>query len=320
MSAEQVCVLYDERDAPWSDWVIEQLCSAGLQVQRQLTTDPDAFTGERLIVLDSFRARYSYGNSGPIGTRGIWAGEHRPGDPLVIRIDGAPAYDTWRGRVRFYTWHLDLVGRDEADARVKLLALVGDQFELSLNPSTQPVKSVRFPGVVTVFLSYRRADNTTGLVTRMSEALSARIPHVRHFFDLTDPDPELHVPTRLRSAISNAPVLLALIGWHWLGPLSTGPDRLRIKQKDDFVRMEIAEALKNQIPLVLILVGGARLPEKGNLPEDLRALLSVERVLELRDAHFATDVDAIVEMITQIRVRRPAWDPSGLRFSEEIVF
>jgi hypothetical protein len=54
MSAAQVCVLHDKRDVPWSDWVTEQLSSAGVQVHHQLTTDPDVFTGERLIVLDSW--------------------------------------------------------------------------------------------------------------------------------------------------------------------------------------------------------------------------------------------------------------------------
>ena len=325
MSAAQVCVLHDKRDAPWSDWVTGQLSSAGVQVHHQLTTDPDAFTGERLIVLDSWEARYSYIRehlSALAPTKGIWAGEsgRRSDGPLVIRIDGAPPYGTWRHYALFYTWHLDLVGRHEDDARAKLLELVRDRFELSLDASAPPVRSVRFPGLVTVFLSYRRADNTTGLVTRLREALPLHLPRVRHFLDITDPDPEAHVPTRIRSAISNAPVLLVLIGRHWLGRLTEGPDRLRINQKDDFVRMEIAEALENKVPLVLILMAGARIPKKGNLPENIRALLSAENVLELSDTHFDTEVDAIVKAITRIRIRRPAWDPSGTTYSEQTVF
>jgi hypothetical protein len=210
--------------------------------------------------------------------------------------------------------------RSEADARARLLELVGDHFEQTLIAAPQVAAPVRFPGLVTVFLSYRRLDNASGLVTRLSEELSSRIPHVRHFLDITDQDPEVHIPTRLRSAISNAPVLLVLIGRHWVGRLSSKPERLRIKQEDDFVRLEIAEALDNAIPLVVILLDGTRIPKERDLPANIRALLSAENLLQLRNAHFDSDVQTIVNVITRTRIRRPEYDPAGTRFSEETVF
>jgi hypothetical protein len=82
----------------------------------------------------------------------------------------------------------------------------------------------------------------------------------------------------------------------------------------------IAEALDNEIPLVVILLEGTPIPKQRNLPADMRAVLSVENLLQLRDAHFDSDVEAIVNVITRNRIRRPEYDPAGTRFSEETVF
>ncbi len=323
----EVCVIYDEADAPWQEWVSAHLSSVGIRNRPQPTTDRAAFSGRRDLILDSNRSRLSFSHahlSGLAPEKGIWAGAiaSRRGH-MVVRVDGADIVDTWRGRGRFYEWDLDLVGRDETDARTALLRGVTKRFGVTQKaPSPHQVRA-RYPGLVTVFLSYRRADNECGLVTRLHDELAGRLPQVRHFLDISDPDPELHVPTRLRAAIRNAPVLLALVGHHWLGRRGEPNVRARssrIKQPDDFVRMEIAEALAGSVPIVPVVMAGAPMPTKRQVPTDIQLLLSAKPRLTLDDSTFRRDVHRIVASITRVHIRRPRWDSAGTIYSTEPVF
>ena len=87
-------------------------------------------------------------------------------------------------------------------------------------------------------------------------------------------------------------MLLALIGPHWLGATNEKGER-RLAADRDYVRIEIAAALKRDIPVIPVLIDGARLPSEEELPEELAAL-SRRHALELRHTRFAADADAIV--------------------------
>jgi hypothetical protein len=49
--------------------------------------------------------------------------------------------------------------------------------------------------------------------------------------------------------------------------------RRRLDIPEDFVRLEIATALKRRIRVVPVLVEGAMMPESSELPDDLKALV-----------------------------------------------
>ena len=67
--------------------------------------------------------------------------------------------------------------------------------------------------------------------------------------------------------VQKAGVLFAVIGPRWLGAW--------LDDSNDFVRIEIASALRRTIPVVPILVDGAQMPRADQLPDEIKPLAHV---------------------------------------------
>jgi hypothetical protein len=78
----------------------------------------------------------------------------------------------------------------------------------------------------------------------------------------------------------------------------------RLDNPGDYVRIEIAAALKRNIPIIPILLEGARIPQAEHLPEDLSGL-AVRNALDVRHPTFHTDVDKLIEFLKQRLVSSP---------------
>jgi hypothetical protein len=76
--------------------------------------------------------------------------------------------------------------------------------------------------------------------------------------------------THLHETLDSCDILLVVIGPRWLGLNEDGQPRLF--EEADWVRIEIATALAKQIPVIPLLVEGARMPKPRELPEDLNGL------------------------------------------------
>ena len=72
-------------------------------------------------------------------------------------------------------------------------------------------------------------------------------------------------------AVAKSDVLLAIIGPGWL-EVRDDAGRRRLDDPHDFVRIEIATALKRNIPVIPILLESARVPKAAQLPDDLKEL------------------------------------------------
>src|SRR6266508_4513021 len=84
-------------------------------------------------------------------------------------------------------------------------------------------------------------------------------------------------------------VLLAIIGPRWL--TATDQDgRRRLNDPNDYVNLEIAAALKRDIPVIPILVQGAKMPHRQQLPKPLKKLAS-RNAIALRQENFRSDTD-----------------------------
>ena len=103
--------------------------------------------------------------------------------------------------------------------------------------------------------------------------------------------PGLDFVKQLDAQVSQCDVLLALIGPHWLDGKDEKGGR-RLDGDKDYVRIEIASALKRDIPVIPVLVHGAVMPAEDDLPEDLKPLTR-RQALELRHTRFNADADAI---------------------------
>jgi hypothetical protein len=142
-----------------------------------------------------------------------------------------------------------------------------------------------------IFVNYRR-DDAPGVAGRLYDYLAKKFSRRDLFMDVDAIKPGLDFVKQLDSQVSNCDVLLALIGPNWLAAKDEKGAR-RLSADRDYVRIEIAAALKRDIPVIPILIDGARLPSENELPEDL-ASLSRRHALELRHTRFAADAEAIV--------------------------
>jgi hypothetical protein len=104
---------------------------------------------------------------------------------------------------------------------------------------------------------------------------------------------------RLTSEVASCDVLLAVIGPRWLD-LCDEDGKLRIDNPTDFVRVEISAALQRDIPVIPILVNGARIPRAERLPADLKDL-AFRNGLEVRHTSFHDDVNRLAR-----KLRNPA--------------
>ena len=145
-----------------------------------------------------------------------------------------------------------------------------------------------------VFLSYRRADSQVS-AGRMAQFLDA-IPAVDNvFLDVDGIAPGDNFETKIRDTLARVSHVFLLIGTQWAGPIDAG-GRTRLFDDDDMVRTETRLALASRAKVVPILLDDARMPRADELPEDLKALPSIN-AYALRTAHFDEDMDDLLDAL-----------------------
>ena len=148
-----------------------------------------------------------------------------------------------------------------------------------------------------IFINYRR-DDAPGVAGRLYDHLARSFSRGEIFIDVDAMKPGLDFVKQLDTEVSKCDAVLAVIGPHWLTATDSKGKR-RLDDPHDYVRIEIASALKRDIPVIPVLVDGASMPTDADLPEDL-ASLARRHALELRHTRFASDADAIVSALRTV--------------------
>lgn len=139
--------------------------------------------------------------------------------------------------------------------------------------------------MIDIFINYRSSDEPFAALL-IDKALSGRLGSGRVFRDSRTIRPGIHFPPEIWSALQQCRVLVAVIGQRWLRP---GPDgQRRIDDPTDYVRREIAEALRRDVLVVPVLVGETPLPtERDELPPDIAGISSRQYLhLRVRNAEY----------------------------------
>jgi hypothetical protein len=126
-----------------------------------------------------------------------------------------------------------------------------------------------------IFISYRRQDagaNALGI----GQYLEHEFGRKSVFIDV-DMRAGAKFPQVLEQRLAECKVMLVLIGPEWLNSRDDQGHR-RLESPDDWVRLEIAHALKRDITVIPVRVNGAELPARAALPEDIRGLLDHQAV------------------------------------------
>jgi formylglycine-generating enzyme required for sulfatase activity len=155
-----------------------------------------------------------------------------------------------------------------------------------------------------IFINYRR-DDAPGVAGRLGDRLAKNFSRRAIFMDVDAMRPGLDFVKQLEEQVSKCDVLLAIIGPNWLRAEDEKGQR-RLDSARDYVRIEIASALKREIPVIPVLVNGAVMPSEDDLPEDLKPLVN-RHALELRHTRFDGDSAAIVDGLTRVLPPTPKW-------------
>lgn len=142
-----------------------------------------------------------------------------------------------------------------------------------------------------IFISYRR-DDTQHSTGRLYERLVRAFGKHNVFKDVDSIPPGADFRDLLVQRVSNASVMLAVIGADWQS--KDDQNRSRLENSGDFVRIELEDAMQRNIPVIPVLVDGAKLPEADHLPESLRALTFRQAVVLRPDPDFSSDAERII--------------------------
>jgi hypothetical protein len=154
-----------------------------------------------------------------------------------------------------------------------------------------------------VFLCYRREDSG-GYAGRVQDRLVRDLGADVLFMDVDSIPLGKNFVKILNDEVAKCEVLLAVIGRTWIDARDEDGKR-RLDNPNDFVRIEIAAALQRDIPVIPILLEGARIPNSDQLPKELEEL-SVRNAINLHHSSFHSDVDRLVRGLQALLNVHPA--------------
>jgi hypothetical protein len=152
-----------------------------------------------------------------------------------------------------------------------------------------------------IFISYRRED-TSGESGRLKDKLEQIFGQENIFYDVETLEAGLNFDESIDKALGESKVLLAMIGPHWL-KLKDSKGVIRLHKEDDWVRKEIAEALKRGLRVIPVLVNGAEMPDADELPESLKPL-SLKHAQELSSSRWNYDVGELTKVLERIVTKK----------------
>jgi TonB family protein len=145
-----------------------------------------------------------------------------------------------------------------------------------------------------IFVSYRRSDSQ-GEAGRLFDDLVKHFGEDKVFMDVAAIEAGRDFRKAIEEGVTKCGVLLVVIGVEWLDAKDERGAR-RLSDPSDFVRIETASALKRDIPVIPVLVRGAKMPTAEQLPEELKEL-AFRNCIELTHARWKSDIHLLIEAL-----------------------
>lgn len=149
-----------------------------------------------------------------------------------------------------------------------------------------------------IFISYRRGADSP-YARGIYDRLAPHFGRDRVFMDIDTMEPGIDFVEYIHSAVASCDVLVAVIGRDWISAVDEHGQR-RLEDEDDFVRQEVSAALEREdVRVIPVLVGGATMPPRPDLPGTLGDLRR-RNALELSDNRWSYDVGLLIDAVEKI--------------------
>lgn len=145
-----------------------------------------------------------------------------------------------------------------------------------------------------IFISYRR-DDSEGYAGRIYDRLGSHFGYDNIFMDVDMIEPGVDFVDVINDAIKTSDVVMILIGKRWMNAADSQGNR-RLDKPEDFVRLEIASALRREIRVIPVLVGESNMPNPTKLPTDISALTR-RNAIEITHARFNSDMNKLIRAL-----------------------
>ena len=156
-----------------------------------------------------------------------------------------------------------------------------------------------------VFISYRRQGALVH-ARAVFERLRSELGPQKVFIDLEGIEVGVDFVDLIEEQLRGCRVLLALIEPNWASATDR-QGRRRLYTSNDYVRIEIATALRRGIRVMPILIDGAEMPEAESLPDDLKPLARLNAQL-LDFQRFDAEMGRLAAAIRRV-LASPAKEP-----------
>lgn len=148
-----------------------------------------------------------------------------------------------------------------------------------------------------IFMSYRREDSSI-MTGRIRSRLVEVFGRKNVYRDVVSIAGGQKFPKHIDKALQLADAEIVVIGPSWLSIADQRGNR-RLDNPADFVRHEVEVAIERDIPIIPVMVGGAEMPKREDLPQGLQDLSSYEAMKVGDDPDFERDTDRLIAVLRQ---------------------
>ncbi|MDH4097694.1 MAG: SUMF1/EgtB/PvdO family nonheme iron enzyme [Nitrospira sp.] len=148
-----------------------------------------------------------------------------------------------------------------------------------------------------ILISYRREDSAD-VTGRIYDRLVVQFGREAVFKDVDSMPYGVDFRKYLDEQVAKCGVFLAVIERNWM-KVKGRKGKSRLEEPGDFVRIEVESALKRDIPIIPVLVGGASIPPADRLPASIQDLSYRHGTVVRPDPDFHRDMDRLIEYLRQ---------------------
>ncbi len=145
---------------------------------------------------------------------------------------------------------------------------------------------------IRLFLSYRRQDSSL-FTDRIYDKLLKNFSAKRVFRDLDSIGGGVDFRQSIREAIDQSNAVLVVIGSQWTS-VSDDNGKPRLSDQGDYVRFEVAEALRQNKLIIPVLLDSVSMPLPDQLPVELVPLAFKNAVRIRQGLDFVTDMNRLI--------------------------